>query len=337
MSMSFPRAAALVLSVVMMLVLPACEKQPEAQPTQPPTPPPGTRAVVAPQEGTQPVTAPGASPTAEVSKKDWPKEVRLGLVPSEGGADIVERFEPLAKFIQKRIDHPVRVFSATEYQGIITAMQNDEVEFAYFGPKSYVEAHERAGALAVIKELNADGEPGYYGIIVSKAGSGIKTLADAQGKECAFVSPSSTSGFLVPALGIFDATGKTPEEYFSKVIFAGSHGAAMERVAAGDVPVAATNTLDMHSLALAKRVNEADFHVLWKSRLIPASTFACRANIPESLKQAVVDAMLAFNSEVDALQAMGRRGFQKAEDAEFDEVRAWDRRKAELDAKRGQK
>jgi phosphonate transport system substrate-binding protein len=330
------RIACVLLCTLVLSLLPGCEKQPEAESTQPPTPPPGTRAVVAPPDGgTATPSTTGAGAAAD--RKDWPKEIRLGLVPSEGGADIVERFEPLSRFIQTRINHPVRVFSATEYQGIITAMQNDEVEFAYFGPKSYVEAHERAGAIAVIKELNADGEPGYYGIIVSKAGSDIKTIEDARGKECAFVSPSSTSGFLVPALGIFDLTGKTPEEYFSKVIFAGSHGAAMERVAAGDVPVAATNTLDMHSLALAKRVNEADFHVLWKSRLIPASTFACRASIPESLKQAVVDAMLAFNSEVDALQAMGRRGFQKAEDSEFDEVRAWDRRKAELDAKRGTK
>ena len=90
--------------------------------------------------------------------------IRLGLIPAEGGTDMVERFKPVITQLEKELGRPVEAFSATEYLGIITAMKNRQVDIVYFGPKSYVEANRIAGAVAVAKELNLDGLAGYFGI-----------------------------------------------------------------------------------------------------------------------------------------------------------------------------
>lgn len=87
-------------------------------------------------------------------KKGWPKEVTMGLIPTEGGADIVDRFKPFTAHLEKELGVKVKAISASDYAGVITAMTNKHIDFAYFGPKSYVEAAEKAGAEALAMELD---------------------------------------------------------------------------------------------------------------------------------------------------------------------------------------
>jgi len=272
----------------------------------------------------------GASSDAGSGERaGWPERVRLGLVPSEGGADIVERFAPMADHLQRALGVPVEAFSASEYIGIITAMQNDQVEVAYFGPKSYVEASRIAGAVAVARELNAQGVDGYYGIIVTREGSGIGSLEAARGRSFAFVTPNSTSGFLVPSIGIIEATGQRAEEYFGDVRYTGSHGTSIRAVLNGDVDVAATNTLDLEAM-VASGLDDSALVELWRSELIPGAVFAVRDDLPESFAQAIRDAIVAFSDNERALEEMARGGFVPTTDAAYDPVRVLEQKRSEL-------
>lgn len=275
-------------------------------------------------------SSPSTAGSVAGGREGWPEVIRFGLVPSEGGTDIVERFGPMTMFLVEHLDHPVQAYSASEYIGVITAMQNRQVEVAYFGPKSYIEAARVAGAEAVVQELNEDGEPGYTGLIIVHRDSPYRTLVDTAGLTFAFVTPNSTSGYLVPAIGVLRETGKTPEDFFGTIVYTGSHGSSMARVAAGDVPVAATNTLDMDAMARAGLVDPGVFRVIWRSEVIPGSPIAVRGDLPESLKTALRDALLAFNRETEALEAMSRKGFIEVSDEAFDSVRVLEQRKAEL-------
>ncbi len=268
--------------------------------------------------------------SADAGREAWPEVIRFGLVPSEGGTDIVERFGPMTAFLSERLGHPVEAYSASEYIGVITAMQNKQVELAYYGPKSYIEASRVAGAEALVQELSEDGEPGYVGTIIVHKDSPYQTLADTEGLTFAFVTPNSTSGYLVPSIGILRETGRTPEDFYGNIVYTGSHGSSMARVAAGDVPVAATNTLDMNAMAHAGLVDASVFRVIWESEMIPGAPIAVRGDLPESLKTALKDALLAFNDETAALEAMSRKGYVEVSDEAFDIVRVLEQRKAEL-------
>ena len=57
---------------------------------------------------------------------DWPKELNFGVIPVESSDNVTERFGNLQ--------------TATDYAGVIAAMQFKHIDLAYFGPKSYVEA-----------------------------------------------------------------------------------------------------------------------------------------------------------------------------------------------------
>ncbi|MCX6028666.1 MAG: phosphate/phosphite/phosphonate ABC transporter substrate-binding protein [Chloroflexi bacterium] len=81
---------------------------------------------------------------------------------------------------------------------------------------------------ALAGQLTSYYKPEYF----TKAGSGIKTLADVKGKSMCFTSASSTSGGIIPR-AVFKAMGIDPDKDI-KSTYAGSHDKAAIAVYNGD-------------------------------------------------------------------------------------------------------
>ena len=269
---------------------------------------------------------------AFAGNKDWPSTLKLGFIPTEGAADSAKRAKPLADTLEKSLGVKVEVFTASDYAGIITAMANKHIDLAYFGPKSYVEAAEKADAEAVLMELNKDGQPGYSGIIITKKGSGIKTMEQAKGKTFAFTEPNSTSGFLVPSVLFARDMQVKPKDYFKEIRFSGSHGASILAVKNGSIEVASTNNIDMDRMIEKGAVSKDDFNIIWTSELIPGAPIAVRKDLPESLKAAIAGALLKINDDKDALEILQNGGYRHTNDRDYDIVRYMKRLKAQLEA-----
>ncbi|MCA9299672.1 MAG: phosphonate ABC transporter substrate-binding protein [Phycisphaerales bacterium] len=258
---------------------------------------------------------------ASVDREGWPEVIRVGLIPTEGGADTQERFHPIRDHLRTELDWPVELQTASDYQGVITAMSNDQIEFAWFGAKSYVEAAKRADAEALLLELNDKGERGYRSILIVPADSEIRSLADAKGKRFAFTDPNSTSGMVVPQIDIIDLTGMPAEEYFGEVTFSGAHQTSILEVASGKVDIAATNDLDMAKVMLEGRVRPDQVRVIHESDLIPGAPWAGRRELPASLKKAFVDAIMKLNDEPSIKERLQNGGYSPVTDEEYDMVR----------------
>lgn len=267
---------------------------------------------------------------ASATPSNWPAKIRVGAIPTEGASDTAKRFQALTDELQKTLGVEVEVFTASDYAGIITAMANKHIDFAYFGPKSYVEASEKAGAEALAMEIGMDGLPGYNGIIISKKDSGIATLEQAKGKTFTFTDPNSTSGFLVPNVLFARDLKVKPEEYFSEVKFSGSHGASILAVKNGGVQVAATNNVDLNRMQEKGAANWDDFNVIWTSELIPGAPMAARKDLPESLKAAFTGALMKFNGDKAGLEKLQIGGYDSANDQTYDIIRYLKQLKTQL-------
>ena len=258
-------------------------------------------------------------------RADWPDPIRFGLVPTEGGADTRRRFAHLRQQLTASLDARVKLVSASSYQGVITAMANDQIEFAWLGPKSYIEAARRAKAEALLIELNTEGQPGYHGLFIVPANSPIDSIEDAEGADFAFTDPNSTSGFLIPSTVLFDEVGEAAESFFGDVRFSGAHGTSILQVAAGELDIAATNDLDMAKMLDKGAIRRSDVKVIYQSDLIPGSPIAARRDVPESLKTAVVEAMLDLNDHPEVLAELQNGGYARVDDAKYDIIRATQR------------
>ncbi len=328
------RLAAWALAIAGLVCLPACDRQepgagkqaPGASATQPSAQPaaqrPGESASAA--KGAPASTAPATGPAdaASVDRTGWPPVIRMGLVPVEGGADTRERNAPLRDILEQELGRPVELVSASSYQGVITAMANNQLEFAFFGPKSYVEAAKRAGAEALLVELNVDNEPGYRCVFIVPAASPVKTLKEAKGLRFAFTDPNSTSGCLIPSMIVFDETGQSAETFFGKVAFSGAHATSMLQVAAGEIDIAATNDLDLNKITSKGTVRSEDLRVVYRSDMIPGAPMAGRRDLPASLKQAFAKALMKLNADRAVLERLQNGGFEPVTDQAYDVIRA---------------
>jgi phosphonate transport system substrate-binding protein len=266
----------------------------------------------------------------------WPRKIKIGLIPTEGGADIIVRFKPLIDHLQKTLGVEVEPFSASDYAGIITAMAHKHIDFAYFGPKSYVEASARANAQALAIELDKNGAKGYYGILITKKNSGITTVDAAinHGKTFAFTDPNSTSGCLVPSVLFYRDLKTPPEKLFKEVSFSGSHGASILAVKNGKIEVAATNNIDLNRMIEKGAVSRDDFNFIWRSELIPGAPMCGRKDLPESLKAAFTGALMSFNFDKVGIEKLQNGGYAPVDDTNYDVIRYMKRLKAELQKNR---
>ncbi len=261
----------------------------------------------------------GLTTSTMMAQEKWPEKITFGVIPVAGSTSMKENFGALTNYLSKQLGIKVELQLAGDYTGVITGMQHKHIDVAYLGPKSYVEAHRRANAEALVVEVDGEsGLPGYNGTIITKKGSGLKTLADLKGKTWAFTSSQSTSGTLVPTV-MFSKAGINPKKYFSRVVYSGGHEASILTVKAGKVDAASTNNLDFNR-GLGKHWKNDDFNIIWKSDLIPGAPMAARADLPTSLKMALKGAFLSYNDPI-GLAKLKNKGFIKVDDSNYDSVR----------------
>src|SRR3546814_18497227 len=96
----------------------------------------------------------------------------------------------------------INSFFAPDYAGIIQGMRFDKVDVAWYGNKSAMEAVDRAGGEIFAQTVAANGNPGYWSLLIAHKDSPINSVEDMlkNAKTLTFGNgdPHSTSGFLVP-------------------------------------------------------------------------------------------------------------------------------------------
>ncbi len=252
----------------------------------------------------------------------WPQTLTYAAVPSEASKDATQRYAPLIGHLEKTLGLKIKFQNGADYTAVILAQKAKQVDLADYGANSYLDAVEQTGnnVEALVIPDNVKGGASYKSVMLVKASSPIKTVADAKGKTFSFVDPESTSGYLIPSVYFYKDLKIKPDAYFSKVIFAGTHENSILAVAKGTVDVGATNDQSLQT-ALDKGVIKADeLRTIWTSAPIPNGPTAIRKDLPESLRKAVKAAFLAFK-DPQALDGFNIKGYLEVSDKDFDPIR----------------
>ena len=236
----------------------------------------------------------------------------LGIPPGEAGADWLKRNQPIADQIAKATGLPVEVKTASDYPAVAEAMRAGQVDLASFSPFVHLMAVEVAGAKALAVGKGAP----YYSIIVTRADSGINSLADLKGHSFAFVDPGSTSGNFIPRLMLKEA-GIDPDKDVSAT-FAGGHDAVEFAITNGHVDAGADATLTYDRMVKEGQVDPQVNRIIAKSDLIPISiVIDASPNLEPELAAKI---QKAFTENVDpaVLDIFGIKEFTVPTEADFD-------------------
>src|SRR3546814_15396 len=116
----------------------------------------------------------------------------------------------------------INSFFAPDYAGIIQGMRFDKVDVAWYGNKSAMEAVDRAGGEIFAQTVAANGNPGYWSLLIAHKDSPINSVEDMlkNAKTLTFGNgdPNSTSGFLVPGYYVFAKNNVDAKQIFKRTL-----------------------------------------------------------------------------------------------------------------------
>jgi len=236
---------------------------------------------------------PGLSSPAQAE----PTEVNFGIISTEASAALRQLWAPVLTDLEKESGLKVTPFFASDYAGVIEAMRFNKVQVAYYGNKSAMEAVDRADGEIFAQGIQANGQPGYYSVMITQRDSDIHSIEDLlknPGKyNFANGDPNSTSGFLVPGYYVFAQNHVDPKTLFKRVV-GGSHETNIMAVLNKQVDVATNNTNDLEKVSRTLGDRAAEIRVIWTSPLIPADPLVWRKDLPEDVKARIAHFFLNY-------------------------------------------
>jgi phosphonate transport system substrate-binding protein len=264
----------------------------------------------------------------------------MGLIPAEDPKAMIEQITPMKAWMEKSLGKCITLFTATDYTGVIEAMRAKKVDFAWFGPFSYVMAHDRAGAEAFAVGVDPKGKSTYRSYLVAtpetaqKLGistplegeEGMKAIAQKlnnfkQNFTFTFTDPASTSGYAVPRYFMWKV-GLDPEKVFRKVGFSGTHDAAELMVKNKTVDMCSDNDLTYPAMVAGGRISPQTNIIIWKSTPLPGSPVAFRQDLPEDIKAGLKKAITSVPQESNKVKAFGNiTGWQLVSDSDYNTIK----------------
>ncbi|MBD3764520.1 MAG: phosphonate ABC transporter substrate-binding protein [Rhodobacterales bacterium] len=225
-------------------------------------------------------------------------ELTFAVVPAENASGSLERFTPTADYLTSQIGTKVTLRIASDYAAVIEGHKAGNIHIGWHGPGSFARAYQvTEGQVTPFAALNNNGVIGYYSVIYVKADSPYQTLADLKGKKFGLVDPNSTSGNF--ALRFFmDRDEKIiPEQFFSDVVFTGSHENAIIAIQQGTVDAAGNwwdneNSSNLRQMETKGMAKYDDFRIVWKSPLLAGAPLVYVNSLSEPCKAAIQEAFV---------------------------------------------
>lgn len=215
------------------------------------------------------------------------RELNFSLISTESSTAIKSQFEPFLKDMEKALGVKVNAYMASDYAGVIEGMRFKKVDLGWFGNKSAMEAVDRAGGEIFVQATQANGDPGYWSLLVAHKDSPLASVDDVLkcDKTLSFANgdPNSTSGFLVPSYYVFAIRHVDPKACYKTVTNANHESNALA-VANRQVDFGTFNTEAFTRLRKTHPELADQLKIIWKSPLIPADPIVWRKDLPDELK-----------------------------------------------------
>ncbi|GJE60417.1 putative selenate ABC transporter substrate-binding protein [Methylobacterium trifolii] len=267
--------------------------------------------------------APAASQDSARPPLARPPLVFTGI-PDQDESRLVERFGKVATYLEARLGVPVRYIPVKNYPAAVTAFTNGQVQLAWFGGFTGVQARKAVPGSQAIAQGAEDAAFKTY--LIANARTGLAKAPEfplgVAGKTFTFGSRASTSGRLMPEYFIRQAfPGKTPETVFSRVGFSGDHSRTIQVVQSGAFEVGAVDYSVWDLDTKAGKVDAGAVSVIWESPAFPDYQWTVRSDVEkaygagftEKLRQALVGI-----ADPAILEPFGRTKFIAVDNAAYD-------------------
>ncbi|CAM3945295.1 phosphate/phosphite/phosphonate ABC transporter substrate-binding protein [Vibrio neonatus] len=244
------------------------------------------------------------------NEAEWanPSTLIFAYTPVEDPAVYADVWSEFLAHLEKETGKNVRFFPVQNNAAQIEAMRSGRLHIAAFNTGSTPLAVNCAGFAPFTMMAGKDGSFGYEMEIITHPDSGIKAVEDLKGKNLAFTSQTSNSGFKAPSAILKAEYGLNPEADF-KPAFSGAHDNSILGVAHQDYDAAAIANSVLNRMLARDVVKPEQFTSIYKSQTFPTSAYGTAHNLAPELQEKIQQAFFTFNWEGTKLEEeFGRNG-----------------------------
>ena len=241
-----------------------------------------------------------------------PSTLIFAYTPVEDPAVYAEVWQGFLDHMSEVTGKDVQFFPVQSNAAQIEAMRAGRLHIAGFNTGSNPLAVACAGYRPFTMMAAEDGSYGYEMEIITYPDSGIETVEDIAGKQMAFTSETSNSGFKAPSAILKADYDMVPGEDFEPV-FSGKHDNSILGVANKDYPAAAVANSVMKRMMGRDVVTEDQIVSIYTSETFPTTSYGTVNTLEPELQDSIREAFDTFDWEGTALQAE----FEKNGEAQF--------------------
>ena len=245
----------------------------------------------------------------ETTKKQ--ASLTIGLIPEQNIFKQLERYEPLANYLAKKIGVKIELTMLTRYGNIIDNFVSAGMDGAFFGSFSYTLAHAKLGLEPIARPEDNNGSSTYYGLIFVRKDSGVKSISDMQNKSFVFVDKATTAGYLLPRAYFKEHGIENYKTFLKETYFAGTHQDAVYDVLNRKADIgAAKNTMFYRLAAKDKRITD-ELVILERSPRVPENGLAVNKSLGDSIKQQLKATLISMHTDPEGLQVLKKFGARR--------------------------
>lgn len=238
-----------------------------------------------------------ADPPRDESEWLDPNTLIFAYAPVEDPAVYEDVFGEFIEHLEDRLARPVQWFGVRSYAAQIEAMRAGRLHISGFSAGSVQSAVNEAGFVPQTIMGNEDGFVGYHMEIISHVDSDITEPEDLRGRQVAFVSESSNSGYFAPRAILYEEFEMLPGEDY-ETTFSGSHDNSILGVYNKDYEAAAiANTVAIRMYDGGRLETLDDFNTVYASNTFPTTAYGVAHNLAPELQERIKQAFLEFDWE----------------------------------------
>ncbi|QYJ91489.1 putative selenate ABC transporter substrate-binding protein [Shewanella halotolerans] len=245
-------------------------------------------------------------------------------IPDENESQLKTRFNKVAKYLETELGVKVNYVPVKSYSAAVTAFRNNQVQLAWFGGLSGVQARRLVpGSQAIAQGYEDQYFKSFFIANTSVPLEMSTNFPNLNGYTFTFGSKGSTSGRLMPQFYIERNMGKQVKDIFTRIGFSGDHSRTIAQVEAGAYQVGAVNYKVWETAVANGTVDTNKVKVIWETPAYPDYQWTVRADADqrfgEGFTEKLTKALLEMK-DPDLLASFPRQSFVEADNADYEPI-----------------
>jgi phosphonate transport system substrate-binding protein len=243
--------------------------------------------------------------------------ITFGIYTSDKPTAMYQKFKPIIDYLQSRITQNgsnamVKMKIFPSYAAAVDALVEGNVDFARFGPASYIMARDRDENIRLLAMEHKKNRKRFYGVFIVAKNFPINSINELKGKSFAFGNKNSTIGRYLSQAELVKAGIRSAD--LTQYDYLGRHDKVALAVAVGNYNAGVVKENTFKKYAESKGLKKiAQFPNVTKP-------WAVRAGFDDNLFAILQQALLELKDK-KTLKALKQDGFLVAEDSDYDFVR----------------